>query len=197
MPTVNLFGLPLMRQAAYEGRLQAFGAGFLTLTRTDWTDDEFNSPNGVYYVEILSGDHLRTTSDIVDTLGSEGTIRTADDLSTYLSGGELIRIGRHHTLFSVFGMTNLLGLREGNRRREADEIIIFNSASQRPTVFFFSSVAKAWVNARSPRVATSDFIIYPYQGIFLRSKGLRCTSGAIAAISRSMNSLESGHTPSG
>ncbi len=167
---VNLFGIPFYREVIFSGRPKSADRSVLSFEPGQWQQGELDLVNSSYYVEIVSGANAGILTDI-DAV-NEGLMRieTADDLSALLSSEDRVVIGRHHTLFSIFGDDNRLGLKPGVNRVEADELIVFDAVRQRPDVFFFSSNLGAWVNSARRNLRCPDLILYPGQGLFLRRK---------------------------
>ena len=169
-PVVNLFGIPFYREVIFSGRPKSTDESVLSFEPGQWQQGEFDLVNSSYYVEIVSGANAGILTDI-DAV-NEGLMRmeTVDDLSALLRSEDRVVIGRHHTLFSIFGEYNTLGLKPGAKRAEADELIIFDAVEQRPEIFFFSSKLGAWVNSARRNLRCPDLILYPGQGLLLRRK---------------------------
>ncbi len=171
-PTVNLFGIPLYREILFRGQLQNATGRELLFKKGQLVEENFDLNTSQYYVEIVTGPNRGQFSDIENLSETSMILTTASDLSSILQGSEKIRIGRHHTLFSFFGVDNRYGLKSGKTQNEADELIIFDARNQVPEIYFFSTVMAGWVKASAPRILSGDVIIYPGQGLFLRRKEL-------------------------
>ena len=169
-PTANLLGVPLARSWKYTGFVSSVAGTTITLSLPFWSDEEFDGANGHHYLEVLDGPQAGAWVDIVDTLGDAGAVITADDLSAQLLGREKVRIRPHHTFHSLFGSDNQRGLKGGNGRGNADEIIVFDAETQTATIVFYSTNRGAWVEAGAPSDPIDDFVIYPDQGLFIKRK---------------------------
>jgi len=176
--TANLFGLPLERAWAMRGRVAMFGENLITFEPTGWPEGGLQEPGQFYYAEIDTGKNVRISSDLVSADPQYGTFETADDLSPYLSVGDLVTIGRHHTFLSVFDfkneeehIKNRARLLTGETAGLADEIIIFDPVTQTTQSYFYSSILDEWASAEDPLLAIEDFPIWPEQGILVRRRG--------------------------
>ena len=125
---VNFIGAPFVREAVYTGHLnggQPVGAQLVDQDAT-WKASEFVTSEGAvshYYVEIMdstNAEAIGLLSDIVSHTAN--TLMTADDLSRWLTGGEMYCIRMHHTLGSLFGEANQVGLERGTNESSTNPL---------------------------------------------------------------------------
>ena len=128
----NFLGIPFIREAVYTGTLNTGKPSAFVLIDGDaeWSPEEFRtseSTGASHYVEIKNSTNpeaVGLVSDIVNHTGN--ALTTADDLSSYLEGGEQFCVRPHHTLASLFGASNEAGLEQGTNET-ADTISILRA----------------------------------------------------------------------
>jgi len=124
---------------SYQGTITSFGSYSVTDQNANWTGDEFNGANGNFFLEIISGPYAGLMTDILATAVPGDTLRTADDLSSLLAGGELYRIRKHRTLGDVFGKNNENGLNGGATVAEGDEVRVLDAATLTFSTYYFKT----------------------------------------------------------
>ena len=173
---ITFSGLGLANPVSYQGNLDAVASvaisgtnhALLTSTSAAFTDNQYNSPNGSYFVEITSGSNAGITTDIIATTASNNSITTYDDISSLVAAGNTFRIRPNWTIGSVFGATNQAGLTAGTST-SADQILIYNGTGY--DTYFYSSGGLAgvgWRKAGAGSVDQSGVKIEPDQGIIIK-----------------------------
>jgi uncharacterized protein (TIGR02597 family) len=162
----------------YQGSAETVGASSLTDNEATWTDNQFNGPNGAYFLEIVrpTGQAIAvsgegTTYDIATTVAASKTITTLQPLATGVTTGAVFKIRKHWTIASVFGPANEGGLGAGNSST-ADQILIWNPVTLGYDTYYYSSgglVGVGWRKAGSSP-ANQDAgpsVIYPDDGVII------------------------------
>lgn len=161
---ISLIGLGLFNAVEFQGPIDSVNGSVLGVTGIQAGQfDEF------YFVQIASGDNSGIMVDIVST--SIDSVTLAQDLSTMVSVGNIIKIRKHHTMASVFGTSNEMGLVTGTNPIAADIIQIFGPDESK-TLFFLTG-ANVWTDGI---FNLNNLIIYPDQGLLFRRIGTESAS---------------------
>ena len=177
---ITFSGLGMANPVSYQGNVDAVasvsGHAVLTSTSAGFTDNQYNFPNGSYFVEITSGSNAGVTSDIIATTASNNSITTFDNISSLVTAGNSMRIRAHWTIGSVFGATNQAGLTAGNSST-ADQILVYNGSGY--DIYFYSSggiIGAGWRKTGGGNADQSTAKIEPDQGLIIKR-----TSGSSTA----------------
>jgi uncharacterized protein (TIGR02597 family) len=166
-PKVSLVSVPVVSRVAYAGKVTAIGAGSITDAAATWTQNQFNGTNGTHYIEFSSG----ASADILATVAATDTLTHPGTLVGQVNVGDTYRIRRHMTLASLFGPNNEAGLLAGQNPSQADNIQIFDPATQGTYTYFYSSVSGFTGWYRSDYTPAGSVIIDPEQGLMMRRRG--------------------------
>lgn len=166
-------GMGFTNPVSTKGEVTSFGVQTITDSGAIWNDNQFNGGNGQFYIEIVSGSHAGLMSDIIATSASAQTLTTADDLSTYLVGGELFKIRKHRSIGDVFGVNNSAGLHGGASASTADEVQVFNPVTQTYLRFYYQTSGTGgigWRSSTDPATDASGTTLYLDQGVVVCRK---------------------------
>lgn len=169
---LSFIGLGLTRAVVAQGTLQPAGAATLSDAAATWSQDQFNGANGPHYLEITSGPGAGLLTDIVSTDSDGKTLKTAEDLSFYLSGSASYKIRKHWTLATLFGPQNEAGL-GGGSNVTADEVLVYNPVTQIFTVYFYKTAGlggSGWRSTVSPSTDQANAKLDLTRGIIIRRK---------------------------
>jgi uncharacterized protein (TIGR02597 family) len=172
----NFVGAPFVREAAYTGYLNEgpVVANGLADDDANWATGELDtSPVAAsHYVEIVNStntDAIGLLSDIVSH--TSNTLTTADDLSAWLVGGEQFCIREHHTLSSLFGATNGVGLEQGTND-SADTISILRPGENAAFSTYYYRDAQlggtGWRSSSNPFTNEQDRSVRPTDGLYIQ-----------------------------
>jgi len=177
---VSSFSLQLVNAVRYAGVLTSAGATNISDSKASWNDNQFNGTNGSYYVEFQSG----LMADVVRTDRASKTIAFSSGLPSLPAVGTAYRVRKHFTVSDVFGKTNQAGLTPGSNPGQADNILIHVPQTQETLTIFYSNVpgfAGWFFDDYSP---AGDYVVYPEQGLFVRSRSQRNTTVYVAGASK-------------
>ena len=126
----TLMGISLFKPVEFQGVIDSVNGSVVTDTDAQWTDDQWNDS---YYFELFSSDTVAEPNaglivTITDT--TTNTITLSTDVSAVLASGQAFRIRLHHTLASLFGSDNAAGFKSATSPAQADEVTLFDPASQ-------------------------------------------------------------------
>jgi len=171
-PSMSHLATALMNPTLFEGDIDVAEMGGITDHEAKWTGHEFTA-DGRFYLEISSGPHAGTTTDILGCTESGKELKTEEDLTPLLTGGERYRIRKHRTLGEIFGRDNEAGLHGGASAASADEVRVFNPVTQTFTTFFYKTGGFGGIGWRSTSNATDDasnFPLFSDHGLIVRRK---------------------------
>jgi hypothetical protein len=174
----SYLSVDLTNPVCYQGTVTSDGTSSIVDTNATWTDDQYDGSNGAYYLEIASGSYAGLTTDIVATVAATQSLQTADDLSSFLKGGETYKIRKHRTIADVFGANNSAGLKAGTSITAADEVRLFNPVTQTFLRYYYNSSARGWRSSTSSTADASATVLYLDQGVSVRRKA----AGAITLV---------------
>ena len=118
-----------------------------------------------YFVEFA--DNTSDPGTMIPILSNTASSITLNqDVSSFLSGGEFIKIRPLHTLDSVF--PDGAPLNPGFAAAIADEVVIFDSSTQSALSYYYSNVLNRWLSATN--VANGNRSILPNQSIYINRK---------------------------
>jgi hypothetical protein len=184
--SLTAFALQAMTPSIYVGTVSSLNGLSLIDTKASWQDQQFSGSNGLHYVEFASG----MMADITQTAAGIKTLTLAGGLPSVPAAGSTFKIHKHLTIADVFGTTNQAGLQPGPNANQADNVILFVPQTQEIVTIFYSNVPgfNGWyLDTYDP---AGDLVVYPEQGLMVRSKTSRTLSlvrsgvrrtGAIAA----------------
>ncbi|MCB1094139.1 MAG: TIGR02597 family protein [Verrucomicrobiae bacterium] len=172
----NFVGAPFVREAVYTGYLNdgTVVANVLADGDANWSAGEFTTSSvaASHYVEIVNStnaDAIGLLSDIVSH--TTNTLRTADDLSPWLVGGEQICIREHHTLSSLFGESNEVGLAQGTND-SADTISILRPGENAAFSTYYYRDAQlggsGWRSSSNPFTNEQERSVRPTDGLYIQ-----------------------------
>lgn len=112
------------------------------------------------YLHVLSGPGKGFVSDI--TAFTETGIVCADDLAPWVTPGILTMIRPHPSLADIFGVTNRFGLGSGPDAASADNVVIWDAATQQERVYYFQSDRNRWEQKDVEADASKTSIRFPH-----------------------------------
>ena len=172
----NFVGAPFVREAVYTGHLndgKPVGTQLVDQDAT-WAAGEFTTSgtSASHYVEIVNStnpDAIGLLSDVVSH--TTNTLTTADDLSQWLVGGEQICIRPHHTLGSLFGPQNDIGLEQGTNEN-ADTISILRAGENAAFSTYYYRDAQlggiGWRSSSNPFDDEVERAVRPTDGLYVQ-----------------------------
>jgi len=175
------FSVPYTRHTFFSGTIASVAGNVINLEgSTNGLDfSEVLDSDGLYYIEVLSGDNEGHRFD-VEAGGEETlTVVLAADLyslephSTKESlgssfEGDLIALRRHHTLGSLLAVEDF---DSGESIAEADCVMCWNGTSYNTYWLADTSEGPQWVSADDPTLeSANDTVIAPGTGMFIYRK---------------------------
>jgi len=172
----NFIGVPFVREVVYSGNLNDGVPVANTLSDEDanWTAGQFSksaiSPS--HYVEILNSTNAEAIGLLTDIVSHTlNTLTTVDDLSEWLLGGEQICIREHHTLGSLFGSSNDVGLGQGTNE-SADTISVLRAGENASFSTYYYRDAqlggKGWRSSSNPFGDEANRPVRPTDGLYVQ-----------------------------
>lgn len=172
----NFVGAPFVRESLYTGYLDSGAGSANQLTDSDasWAANEFDTSesSASHYVEIVNSTNseaIGLLSDIVSHTAT--TLTTADDLSGWLVGGEQIVIREHHTLSSLFGSSNDVGLEQGTNDN-ADTISVLRAGENASFSTYYYRDAQlggtGWRSSSNPFTNEEKRAVRPTDGLYIQ-----------------------------
>ncbi len=165
---ITLLGLGLFNAVEFQGPVDSVSGSTLGIIGI-----QASQFDGMYFVQIASGANSGIMADIASTAADSITL--AQDISSLIAVDDIIKIRKHSTIESVFGVNNALGLTGGTTAGASDTINLFN-ADGTVSVIFWVPGSDVWFNGIA---IVNDFIIYPDQGIFMQRIGTDTASGKL------------------
>jgi len=161
---VNLFSLQMVPPSVSAGTVTATAAGAVIDSNANWSANQFNGTNGLFYIEFDSGNR----ADILATDSITKTLSIPTGLT--ITVGNRYRIRKHLTIGAVFGNTNQAGLTPGANVSQADNVLVHNAQTQQTLTFFYSNVPGfiGWYS--ETYTPASGTVIYPENGLMVRRK---------------------------
>ena len=99
-------------------------------------------PTRKLYVHVLDGNGKGFTADIDEFRPTD--FLCSQPLANWMSPGTFIQIRPHATLADLFGTTNRFGLAAGTSAPEADNVVVWDPATQQEKVYYFHSGRSRW-----------------------------------------------------
>src|SRR5688572_17017024 len=137
---LTYLSLQMVRSLAAHGTLSEVGNSTVTDATAAWTENQFNNPNGSFYLSLTSGTGAGKMVDISSTGAAAKTITLAENLTGVAQSGDQYEIRPHFTISDLFGANNSAGLEAGPNSIVADNIVLFMAESQVATTIFYSNV---------------------------------------------------------
>jgi hypothetical protein len=141
-------------------------------------------PSRKLYVHVLDGVGKGFIADIDEFRPTD--FLCSVPLSNWMSSGTRILIRPHSTLADLFGTANRFGLAAGSTAAEADNVVVWDPATQQEKVYYFHSGRSRWEEKDVNADASAAVFRFPL-GCYLirRSPGTlwMVLSGDIAADS--------------
>ena len=168
----TLMGISLFKPVEFQGVIDSVNGSVVTDTDAQWTDDQWNDS---YYFELFSSDTVAEPNaglivTITDT--TTNTITLSTDVSAVLASGQAFRIRLHHTLASLFGSDNAAGFKSATSPAQADEVTLFDPASQSSVGYFYSTFGESkWRPVGDALFGdANNVIVHPDAGIIIKRK---------------------------
>lgn len=166
----TFFGLSFTRPVEYQGVAASASGATLIDNNAAWTNNQFNAPNGTYYLELTSGSGAGLTANITATSAATKSLTLASDLSAYVSAGTTYRIRKNWTVAALFGANNESGL-EGGTATTADHVLVYNTSTQTYTTYYYKTAGlggTGWRTTLSTSADASGAALNPADGIIIR-----------------------------
>ncbi|MGK0185121.1 MAG: hypothetical protein ACI9R3_000896 [Verrucomicrobiales bacterium] len=172
----NFVGTPFIRESVYTGYLNVQPGSANSLTDDDaaWSANEFDKSetSASHYVEIVKSTNGEAIGLLTDIVSHTATIlTTADDLSEWLIGGEQIVVREHHTLSSLFGASNDVGLEQGTNE-SADTISVLRAGENASFSTYYFREAQlggtGWRSSSNPFNNEENRAVRPTDGLYIQ-----------------------------
>lgn len=168
--TLSFRGLGMTRAIEYQGSAEGVTSNTLVDNDATWTDNQFNSPNGAYFVEITSGPQSGTTYDIQTTTAATKTLTLVQNLGAGVAAPVSFKVRKHWTLATVFGPSNEGGLGGGDAAT-ADQVLVQNGTVYDSYYYQTSGAGgTGWRKVGTPDVDASGRVFLPEDGLILKRK---------------------------
>lgn len=172
----NLIGLGLYNEVEFQSiitRIDLIALGeeddLVQVTEIIFSGNPFlnNQFNHHHFIEVVNGTDITSLNpglivDIVES--SSNSVILNQDVSTLIAIGDGIRIRRHHTIASLFGSNNEIGLVENDATSPGDTIQLYYPITQESHYHSYSSDT-GWIDEMG--IPSGDVILYPDQGIII------------------------------
>jgi len=168
-PVLNLMSIPLPTDRVAQGSVLSVSH---TSAEVDLSYLPFFRTRGqpeAYYLEIPGEGNEGYPVPIRSDWDFGNTVRLAEDVRGVLQTGQAVTVRRWRSLFQLFGELNRAGLKPGLSASEADEVMLFDAASQKLHTFFFHAQEQQWHEAGVGALA-EDVMVLPWEGILVRRK---------------------------
>lgn len=169
--TRTYLGIQLVPDTRIKGLIQSVSGNSITLQALTVPDyPSFADPVRPSYLHVLDGTGKGFVTDIVSF--NAGGLVCADNLGPWLQLGTRVLIRPHSNLSDILGVTNRFGLGSGADAETADNVVVWDSASQQEKVYYFHSIRLRWEEKDIVADASTASIRFP-QGFYLvrRSPG--------------------------
>jgi hypothetical protein len=139
-----------------------------------WTNNQFNGANGPFEIEFLqptgssslaSYPHAGLIDEVVGTAGPN-VIYTASDDSGLISAGYRYQIRPSWTLNTLLGTNDSAGLQQGTSAGNADNVDVWNPATQGYTVYYYRT-GNGWRGPAGPTINVGTNALFLDQGIVI------------------------------
>ena len=158
---LTFLGLSFTQPVSYQATFSSANGTTLTDSNATWVDDQFNGANGSFYVELITGNGTGMTSQITATVAATHSIKTADDLSSFVNANTGYKIRQNWTLGSVFGTGSTLVLNAGTAT-SADEVLVYSSKTQSYTIYYYKSGGLGGTGWRTTSDPSTDQTATPF-----------------------------------
>lgn len=191
-PKVSLLSPTLTQPISWQGAITGIATSTIsilgvptpvttiTVSGTPWTSGQFEGANGSHYVEIVTvspNTHVTGSLAVVNAT-TTSTIRVIGNLTSpnvFAAIGDSIKVRKDMTIASLFGATNSAGLLASDDPTTADEVLIYDGASQN-SFFYYTGDAfgnpAGWYDAAFTILngTAGNVPIGPHQGIVIKRK---------------------------
>ena len=192
-PRLTLVSPTLTQPVAWQGAISGITSNTISVANSPWTANQFNGANGLCYVEIISLSTPTKSGALSDiTATTTGSVTTFDNLTAYAAVGDTIKIRKHVTIGSLFGVTNSAGLLATNDPTTADEVLIYDGSNSNPYFYYTGDVSSpaGWYDSAfslNPGDA-AKVDIGPHQGVVIKRK----TTASVSIVAQ--GAVKTGNT---
>jgi uncharacterized protein (TIGR02597 family) len=162
----------LTRLVEYQGIAETVGTKTVTDNDATWTDNQFNTPAGAFYLEVVSGPNAGTTFDVEATTAATKTITLKQNLPAGTTAPLSFKLRKHWTFASVFGANNESGMQPGNAST-ADQVLLYNGATY--DTYYYSNagglVGNGWRKIGGGSADQGNTPIFPDEGVIVKRLG--------------------------
>ena len=167
----TFIGIPLVNEMSFAGVVVSVSTSEVTFSTNSFTVGEFDqvvidSESVPQYIfEVTSGSDVGVAIPIISN--NSDTLALSEDVSAYVSAGTTVNVRALHTLDSLF--PNGEPFNGGSSAASADEILIFDAATQTTKSYFYYSFlgTEGW---RSGSISNGLRSILPSQAIYIYRK---------------------------
>ena len=184
-PRVSSFSLPLVNPVRYAGVVSSVTSTNISDSKAAWSDNQFNGTNGSYYVEFQSG----AMADLLKTDRTTRSLTFPSGVPTLPTVGSAYRVRKHFTVADIFGNTNQSGLTPGSNPSQADNVLVHVPQTQETLTIFYSNVPNFTGWFFDNYTPAGNYVIYPEQGLFVRSRSQRNVTVYLKGTSKSSTSV--------
>ena len=165
-------GIQLLPNAKFTGLVQSVNGNavaFQALVPMDYTS--IADPVRPCYLHVLDGPGRGFVTDIVG-FQTSGVV-CAEDPGPWLQAGTRVLVRPHSNLADILGAANPFGFAAGTAAETADNVVVWDAATQQEKVYYFHSMRNRWEEQGVEADAGTASIRFP-QGFYLvrRSPGM-------------------------
>ena len=176
-------GIQLLPSARFMGIVSAVNGNAFSVANLG-SHSVLAQPGRQFYVHVLDGNGKGFTADIEQFRSTD--FLCSEALSNWMSPGTRILIRPHSTIADLFGTANRFGLTAAASAAQADNVVVWDPATQQEKVYYFHSGRSRWEEKDTNADASGEIIRFPL-GFYIirRSPGTlwMVLSGDVAAES--------------
>ena len=174
-------GIQLLPERTFAGTVSAVNGNQVTIS--GWSSPSLGTTAGHRScLHVLSGPGRGYVAEIEESLATG--VRCTEITAGWITPGTSIAVRPQPNLADLFGAANKFLLAGGTEAPAADNVVLWDSASQQERVYYFHSTRNRWEEAEVEADAGGTPVRFPY-GLYIirRSTGtLRIAlSGAVAS----------------
>lgn len=162
-PVRTYLGIQLLPEPRFQGRVASV-TGTNVNFQGVFDHQALQDPDRKTYLQVLEGTGEGFISD-VEAFNSNG-ITCAANLTPWLAPGTLVQLRPHSNLSDIFGVNNTFGLGAASHADLADNVVIFDPASQQERVYYFNSTSNHWEQKGISANANKAVMRYPF-GLYI------------------------------
>lgn len=158
-PVRTYLGIQLLPDAKFMGIVRAVSANTVSFQNTD-SHSAFSTPDRQSYLHVIQGAGRGFIADITEFRNAD--LLCAEDLTPWIQPGNLVYLRPHSSLADILGAANPFNLGSGPDAATADNVVIWDPASQQERVYYFDSNDSRWEEAGIDNDAGNAVFRFPY-----------------------------------